>query len=395
MPTIHDEGLLPRGKERLGLLALTLLAFCTAVNANVLGPLLPFLAGEGLGVDAEALGWLLSATNLASAAGALVAGPVVDRVGRLRPMLLGMGVMALALAGHALAATFPVLLALRIVSGLASGVAFTSASAAVADLVPYRRLGGAMGLFSAGIFLAVTVGLPAAVAMARSGAGGWRPFFLGLAALAALAAAACLVLPRDLGRHGATGGGILLVLRQPAVVPVLLAVMLSVGAFFATVQYAGAWLDDSRLIRKEAQAPLWATLGVLSALGSIILSRLSDRFGRRTFLLVTTAGLAICIGLLGRVQSLTGLAVVGVPLALLGAGRTGPAQALLAELVPQALRGSMMGVRAAAVTVGMALYGVVAGLVVQARGYHDFLLVTVVTLVVAYFLLRSFVRRDL
>ena len=192
---------LTRAQERLAVGALTVAVFVIAVNVNLAGPMLQFVAEDAMYGEARPPKRLLSqvvwTTSAAAAVASLLLGPLVDRVGRRPPLLTGLAMLTLGLAVHAGVPSHAWLLVARIVSGFGAGLAFVSASAAVADLVPYERRGAAMGVFSAGLFLATPLGLPVAVAIAKSGEGAWRWAFTWLAPVGLLAIAGCAaLLPR-------------------------------------------------------------------------------------------------------------------------------------------------------------------------------------------------------
>ena len=89
-------------------------------------------------------------------------------------MFFGMLVFTLASFGHAMVAgDYQLLVACRAVAGFAGGVVYASASAAVADLIPYERRGRAMGVFTAGMFLGISAGLPLGVVLADAGHWPW------------------------------------------------------------------------------------------------------------------------------------------------------------------------------------------------------------------------------
>src|SRR5690606_21176943 len=342
-----------RRRERWAVLALTLGAFAMAVNSQVMAALLPFVPAH-LAPDKAAQGTLAASAGFAGAVGSLLLGPWVDRVGRRPPLLLGMAVFSLASLLHCVAATQGTLLAARALAGFAVGVAYTSASAAVADLVPYERRGAAMGVFHAGLFLATPVGLPVANAFAVAGA--WRGTFavqaiFGLATLVAVLA----VLPSGTGRAG-TRSSFGTLVRQPMVVPVLLAVLLATGGFFAFVQFVGVWLDESGIVGRQRQAWLWIGLGLASAGGSVLLGRAVDRFGKRAFVLWTTGVLAVLLGAFAWVRDLPTLLAVGLPMTIVAAARTSAFQALASELVAAPMRGALMGARSAAVQLGQGAF---------------------------------------
>ena len=106
MPTLRVP--LPTSPLRTAgtLFALWLMVFTAASQTIIVTPILPLIAAE-LGVAVGPAGPLVSVYSVVLAAAALVMGPVSDRIGRKRVMVLGSGVLAVVLAGHGLADTYP------------------------------------------------------------------------------------------------------------------------------------------------------------------------------------------------------------------------------------------------------------------------------------------------
>ena len=142
--------------------ALALAAFALNLNTVVIGALKPFLPQELL-PGANSIEWLVGGAAAGSALGALLLGPLADRIGRRTPLVVGSAGFAVLSLLHLWADSFAVLFTLRVLSGFAVGVAYASASALAANLVPYHRRGKTMGIFTAGMFLAVPIGLPLAI----------------------------------------------------------------------------------------------------------------------------------------------------------------------------------------------------------------------------------------
>ncbi len=368
--------------------ALVLAAFAMNLNANVLGALTPWLQPD-LGLSTDQVGVLLGAAGIAGGVGALLLGSWVDRAGRRPPLLWGLGLFAVASAAHLVVTQFSVLLACRILAGAAAGVAFTSASAAVADLVPYARRGAAMGRFSVGLFLAIPIGLPLAVLGAMQG---FWPAIFGLQALCGLWALwlAWRRIPEGLGRvdraasEHAAPLSTWRVLREPSVKLALIAVGLHVAAFFVTLQFLPKWLHEQGILQRDKQLWLWIGVGTCSALGSELLPRFADRMGKKLFIVASSAGLAVTLLLLLLVHSVVALVAVGVPLAVLAAARTGPLQALMSEIVPAAMRGRLMGLRAASMQLGIGGFGVIGGALFEREGFSALLWVATIMVVISF-----------
>lgn len=381
---------LTRSQELLVIGALALAAFAMNLNVQVMAALNPFLRDQ-LALTGNQLGYLVAAAGLGGAAGSLALGPMMDRIGRRGPMIWGLLLFSIISAGHYFATSFVQLLVLRVMAGAAVGVAYSAASAAVADIVPYERRSTAMGLFSFGMLLALPLGLPAAVAFAS--AGNWQGIFAVQAGVGMLAMILALVLlPRHLGRSEQRVSH-LQVLRQPMAAPALLAVMVYVGAFFTTIQFVGVWLHEEGILAREDQTGLWIGLGLGSALGSLLLAPIGDRIGKRNFVLITTLLMAIMLLLLGQVGSMSSLVAVGLPMALISAARTGPLQALMSEIVPSQMRGTLMGLRSAGMQIGVMVFGFVGGGVYQDSGFPALLFLASGAILVSYFLIRVFLRR--
>lgn len=387
-PTLPASNPSPPVRVRLAITALALVAFALSLNTNVLGPLLPFLRAshllEGGGDQA-----LLAAAALGSAIGALLVAPLASRLGRRQTLVGSLVGFVVASALHPLATSFGPFLALRLASGLAVGVAYASASALVAELFPYARRGAAMGVFTAGMFLAIPLGMPLATWLADTGR--WSAIFVVQAFVGALG---CLWTLRAVPVTAPIErrGGAWSVVHERGVAAALLATMLHVGSFFVTVQLASTWLDETGLVPKSRQMWVWAALGLVSVAGSAGLGRLSDRLGKRNFVLITSIVLVGCFGVLAReprVEVLTGCAVL---LAATAAARTGPLQALVSSLVPGDRFAAVMGMRVFAMQSGVAAFALASKPAADEFGFRGVLLLAAGCQLGSYLAIRFGVR---
>ncbi len=163
-----------------------------------------------------ALGFVVSAALLGCAVGAWFAGPLADRLGRIKVMLIAAGLFIVSAIGSGLAFAAWDLTIWRVVGGLGVGAASVIAPAYIAEIAPASmrgRLGSLQQLaIVVGIFVALLVDYLLAQAAGGSpsdpvpwGGAAWRWMF----ASAALPAVAYAVLalqipesPRYLVRRG-------------------------------------------------------------------------------------------------------------------------------------------------------------------------------------------------
>lgn len=190
---------LPRGR----VLALGGLSSFGPLALDLYLPALPQLTADLRAT--EAAGQLsLSVCMIGLALGQLLVGPFTDRVGRRVPLLVGVGLFAVTAALCAAAPSIELLLALRLLSGLAGGAGLVIARAMVRDLYD--------GALAARMFalLMLVSNIAPVVAPLLGGlvlrVADWRGVFLVLAAVGVVLLGAALTqaetLPADRRRTG-------------------------------------------------------------------------------------------------------------------------------------------------------------------------------------------------
>jgi MFS transporter, DHA1 family, multidrug resistance protein len=186
-------------------LALGAISALGPLSLDLYLPALPTLTTD-LRAD-EAAGQLsLSLCMIGLAVGQLLVGPLTDRVGRRTPLLVGIAVFAVSAGLCALAPSVGVLLALRLVGGLAGGAGIVIARAMVRDLYSGTQM--------ARVFALITLVLGVAPVVAPLLGGvlltvtSWRGVFVALAVLGILLLVAAATLGETLPAHRRRGGGL-------------------------------------------------------------------------------------------------------------------------------------------------------------------------------------------
>ena len=117
----------------------------------------PTLA-EDWSLSADRLGLLFSAGLLGMTAGAMFLAPLTDRYGRRTMILIGVTVMGVTMFATAWSANLEVMIALRLLTGLAIGSMMASLTALVSEFFPDRLRNVAVGLLLAGYPLGAILG---------------------------------------------------------------------------------------------------------------------------------------------------------------------------------------------------------------------------------------------
>lgn len=185
-----EDGL---GSARTGLLVLAVAVFAAVTTELLPVGLLPQLS-SAFGVSRATAGLLVSAYAVMVA---VLSVPLTFATRRLprKPVLLAtIGGYLVSNAVAALAPTFGVLAAGRVIGGLTHALFFSVCIGYAARLVPATRTGRAMALASVGVSGGLVLGVPLSTALGE--ALGWRLAFGALAGFAALVlVVAAVVLP--------------------------------------------------------------------------------------------------------------------------------------------------------------------------------------------------------
>jgi predicted MFS family arabinose efflux permease len=291
-----------------------------------------------LGSDAFGAGLTYGAFSLSALVLRPLAGRLADRRGR-RPLMVGGSLLfGAVMLAHLLASSLAILVALRLLLGVAEALVFVAAFAAEADLAPPERRGEALTFFSLSLYAGIAVG--PLIGEAAFGAGGFAAVWIAAAVMATGAAGLAALVPetRPDTEPETVGAGRLL--HRAGMLPglILLTGIWGMGGYFTLMPpYAVGplGLDGARLF-------LLAFGGTVIA-ARLLGARLPDRVGARrlsgTALLVTAAGLGL-MGLLPTVAGLLG----GTLLLGLGVAFTTPALgALTVSRAPASQRGAALG----------------------------------------------------
>lgn len=134
------------------------------------------------GIGSVALGFVVASALLGCAAGAWFAGPIADRYGRIRVMVIAAIVFIIGSIGSAVAVGPIDLTIWRIVGGLAVGAASVIAPAYIAEISPASIRGRLGSLQQLAIVTGIFVALLTDYALAQAAGGAGEPLWFGASA---------------------------------------------------------------------------------------------------------------------------------------------------------------------------------------------------------------------
>jgi predicted MFS family arabinose efflux permease len=367
----------PASGEYTILFALWLLVFSASSQLMIVVAMLPAI-GEQLAVSTARQGLLVSSYAAMVGVFALVAGPVSDKIGRRRMLLAGSGLMTAALALHAVADSYLMLLAVRTLAGVAGGALSGAAVSFVGDYFPYERRGWANGWVMSGIAAGQIAGVPLGALLAE--AFGFRvPFLIFAVTMGATFLLILKFVPqpnvkRD-ERKLSVGGALrvyLLLLNQKEVVIAAAVFALLFFSVALYITYLPAWLTEYRQATPSRIAALFFAGGVASVITGPLVGNLSDKFGRKPLILTSSLGLVILMsGATFFIREFWLAFPVFFISSVLLAARMSPFQALLSALAPSEKRGALMSLTVALGQVGFAAGAGLAGVIYAQMDYRS------------------------
>ena len=335
--------------DRVLLLVLAAIQFTAIVDFLIILPLGPQYM-RVFSITPGQFGVIVSAYAISAGISGIATGLVLDRFDRKRALLalyLGFTVGTLFCA---LAPSYHLLVAARVVAGAFGGVAGALILAIIGDVVPEERRGAAMGLVMSSFSIASICGVPIGLLLATSL--DWHLPFLVLAGLSlVILLASAWVLP-PLRGHLQHGRGQHPIARMLAVLghtdhqmAFVFMAGLSFTGFIVFPNIANYMVWNVGLTEK--QLPLIYLAGGAATVFSLNwIGRWSDRAGKhRVFMLVSLAAI-IPIFLLTNLPRVSLLIAVSVSTLLMVcmSGRMVPAMALMTGSIEPQYRGGFMSV---------------------------------------------------
>lgn len=348
------------------LITLALGTFAIGIDAFVTAGLVAPVAAD-LRVSTAAAGQLVTVFALSYAVLSPILATATARLSRKHVLLAALTLFVAGNAVTALAGSFALVLASRVIAAAGASMYTPNATAVAAALSAPERRGRAISVVIGGLTVATAVGVP--LGSWIGGALSWRTTLWMVAAIGVVALIGVATVVPDLRLPAPTSlRARLMPLRDKAIATGLLHAVLLFGGQFTVYTYLAAVLrgatDDSP---GRFAALLWI-YGLMAVVASTVGGRIVDRLGSRRILPCTLVGAILVLALAQLGGHSFGTAVVwaaafGLPGWIWAVSQ----QHRLVELAPQGTP-LLLGLNASAQYLGIALGGAIGGIGVQTWG---------------------------
>jgi DHA1 family inner membrane transport protein len=350
-----------RSFPRVALLALAAGAFVMCTAEFVIAGLLPDVAAD-LGVGISTAGLLISGY----AAAIVVGGPVFvvagTRVPRGRLLVFAAAVFVAGNVLSAVAGSYGVLMAGRVVGALGQGAFLATASVVAADLVAPSLRTRAIALVFAGGTAANVAGSPLGALVGQLM--GWRATFWAVAVLGAAALAAVVAaVPATPPPVPTTLRGGLGAFRNGQVWLTLAIGVAGPGGLFAAYTYIAPLLTSASGYPPQAIAAVLGLFGI----GLLVGNSIGGRFGGAQLRVLGIALAVLAAGLAGLAVGAHSAIVSTVLLVVVGAGAFAMVAPFMTRLIDQAAGAPLLAAAAggSATNTGAALGAYLGGLAID------------------------------
>lgn len=306
----------------------------------------------------------------------LIAGYVVDSLGRRRVMLAALVVVTAACGLYLVSTTLPLLIIVRLLHGFAYAFASTALMAIAQAAIPSQRRAEGTGYYALGSTLATAVG--PAMGLFLAGSVSYTFLFVVTLGTAVLGLVLGLFLRRPARRSRAgsdqdAGAGAkrprfsLRDVAHPAVIPIGI-FMLFVGLCYAgVITYLNAYAEQRDLA--SGAALFFPAYAAAMLVMRFVLGRVQDRRGDNVVIYLGLVSFALALALLAVADTDWQVVLAGA-LTGLGYGTLMPAcQAIAVSAVPADKLGTGISTMLLLMDVGLGLGPILLGSLVTATGY--------------------------
>ncbi len=246
---------------------------------------------QAFSLSTIAAGSLFSVMMMIAALTSFIAGRLADRMGRKAVLLSGLSFLALGFSAAGFTDDRSLFFTFLALTGVGYGLTPPSLYAIMSDLLPNRRgLGASLVSVSYGIGGAMGAVLASRIIAAF----GWRAAFLTVASVAAADMLLQLYWIRNIHSiRAADRGGSFKDALTTAILMLSLAEFIGGSVFWSSAAWTPTLLRTAKALTLQETGTVMGVLSLANMLGSFLLGSLSDKFGRRTVIIMSALPAAL------------------------------------------------------------------------------------------------------
>lgn len=352
---------------------IALIQFTVVLDFMVVSPLGPILM-ESLKITTEQFGYVVAAYAFSAGLSGILSAGVADRFDRKKFLLVFYVGFVIGTLFCAIAPTYELLLAARVVTGLFGGVIGGIGMAIITDLFEIDQRGRVFGFTQMGFAGAQILGLPFSLVLANNLGLGWNAPFYVIVLLAAIMGVVILTRMKPVTAHlelrkGKQDNALLHLfntLKQKRYQTGYLATALLPLGGFMLMPFGSAYAQYNMGVDKTHLWYIFTATGVVSMIMFPVVGKLSDKYNK--FIIFAIASLwSVVMVIIHTRWGIIPLWLVITSNMLLFAGIMGrivPATTLISTIPQMKDRGAFMAINGSLQQLAGGIAAVIAGLIV-------------------------------
>jgi predicted MFS family arabinose efflux permease len=261
---------------------LTLCMFFTGMVIILIAALLVDISKD-LDTPVAVVGQLVTISAILSGTLSPIIGPLSDRLGRKRMVILGLAIIGISFMGYGISQEFSTLIMFTVLQGVGLSISYPNVLACIGDYFPAERQGKAMAVINLGPPLTAVAGVPLAAILTENL--GWHTTFLYLGiSMLVTTFLVVISLPTLHPARSAQSISYLSKLRevvqQKNVLLILAANVLMVSTYQVIEVYLVAFLMVSYSLNIGQVAPLISLMSIAQFVGTLAGGQIADRFSK-------------------------------------------------------------------------------------------------------------------
>ena len=362
--------------DRWGVLSLALSRGVTNIPIVVLGLVLIEIA-DTFNVSVGMAGQLTTAFAIVAILFSLIMGILAVRYDHRELLLLGLGLYVIVAAAVYLVGSFPLLILILGISGVATAVVISMPNALIGELLPVERRTGAYGITLVVVALMFLLGAPATDMISSNY--GWRSAMFWVMTPITLLTLGLVAwkIPKGANVVSSSGSlsevlsGLKEVAKSTSALACLIGTILGMATFNVFLVYGASFWRQAYSVSSSFVSLVIVFTSTFYIVGCVVTAPLTNRLGRKPLTVASTIACAIfTIAAINSPDiwwsllfSLTGCLVGGI----MGTVST----SLTAEQVPKQV-GAMMSAHSAAINMGAMVASIIGGFMIVSFGYSIF-----------------------
>lgn len=343
---------------------------------------------DHLGAAAALVGFLSGLFAATALLFKLVSGPAIDSFSRKKILMGAMAIMVVSYIGYGMSVSVPMLIAFRLLEGVARAFTATCCLAIASDTLPAEKFGSGIGIFSLAQAACQAVGPTVSLTLYRY-IGYNATFFIAAGCVMCGVAAAANMKLEDKREKKAFKISLSNVAAPEAAVPAALLFLLA-GTFFTINSFLAIYGTDMGVMNIGFFFTVYAGVMLISR---PMIGKLSDQYGLVKVTIPALFCFALSFYLISIAEDLP-MFLVAAFVSAFGYGAAQPAiQTLCMKSVPPERRGAGSNTAYIGNDLGNMAGPVIAGMIAEAAGYRAMWRLMIIPMAAALFLLLIFSRR--